>query len=67
MSEDRLDRIEKIIESNARAIEALANSVANDREQWKQQQRGPYEYLARIARLAHRQVSTRNRQVSIGI
>lgn len=49
MSEDRLDRLEKIIESNAKAIEALANSITNDREQLKQQQKGLYEYLERIA------------------
>ena len=45
MSEDRLNRIEKIVESNARAIQALADTVAQE----KQQQKGLYEYLGRIA------------------
>jgi len=29
MSEDRLERIERIVESNARAIQALADAVAS--------------------------------------
>jgi uncharacterized coiled-coil protein SlyX len=49
MSEDRLERIEKIVESNARAIQALADAVANDREERKQEKRGLYDYLARVA------------------
>ncbi|MFM6586831.1 MAG: hypothetical protein ACKPJA_02460 [Microcystis panniformis] len=49
MSEDRLDRIERIVESNARAIQALADAVASDREERKQEKKGLYDYLARIA------------------
>jgi uncharacterized coiled-coil protein SlyX len=32
MSEDRLDRLEKIVESNAKAIEALGNETADFRD-----------------------------------
>jgi hypothetical protein len=49
MSEDRLERIERIVESNARAIQALADAVASDREERKQEKKGLYDYLARIA------------------
>ncbi len=49
MSEDRLERIEKIVESNARAIQALADAVASDREERKQEKKRLYDYLARIA------------------
>ncbi|TRU25284.1 hypothetical protein [Microcystis aeruginosa] len=49
MSEDRLERIEKIVESNARAIQSLADAVASDREERKQEKKGLYDYLARIA------------------
>jgi len=49
MTEDRLERIEKIVESNSRAIQALADAVARDREERKQEQKGLYDYLARIA------------------
>jgi len=31
----RLDRIEKLIESNAKSIEAIASSIAQDREEAK--------------------------------
>ncbi|CCI05164.1 MAG: hypothetical protein ACKPGT_16045 [Microcystis sp.] len=49
MSEDRLERIERIVESNACAIQALADAVASDREERKQEKKGLYDYLARIA------------------
>lgn len=49
MSEDRLDRIERIVESNARAIQALADAVASDREERKRERKGLYDDLDRIA------------------
>jgi hypothetical protein len=49
MSEDGLERIERIVESNACAIQALADAVASDRKERKQEKKGLYDYLARIA------------------
>jgi hypothetical protein len=50
----RLDRLEAIVESNARAIQALANEWKEDREQWKQDReqwkqdrKGIYQLLGR--------------------
>lgn len=56
MSEERLERLEKIVESNAKSIEALSNAVAQDREAQKKEREEReslstqlYQYLGRIA------------------
>lgn len=56
MSEDRLDRLEKIVESNAKSIQALTDAVAADRnarskekEEKAREQAQLYQYLGRIA------------------
>jgi uncharacterized coiled-coil protein SlyX len=56
MSEDRLDRLEKLVESNAKSIQALSDAVARDREafnterkEWAQDRRRVFEWMARLA------------------
>ncbi|GFE69285.1 hypothetical protein [Chroococcus sp. FPU101] len=56
MSEDRLERLEKIVESNAKSIQALSDAVAQDRqarskekEEKAREQAQLYQYLGRIA------------------
>ncbi len=49
MSEDRLARIEKIVESNAKSIQALSDAVAQDRKEWAQDRRRVFEWMARLA------------------
>ncbi|MDJ0729361.1 MAG: hypothetical protein QNJ33_05135 [Crocosphaera sp.] len=56
MTEDRLTRIEKIVESNAKSIQALSNAVAQDRKEraqerkeWAQDRRRIFEWMARLA------------------
>ena len=56
MSEDRLARIEKIVESNAKSIQALSDAVAQDRKErekerkeWAQERRRVFEWMARLA------------------
>ncbi|WP_245927637.1 hypothetical protein [Aphanothece hegewaldii] len=63
MSEDRLDRLEalaeKILEglaetrqrtdSNAKSIQALSDTVAQDRKEWAQDRRRVFEWMARLA------------------
>ena len=46
---ERLDKLEKIVESNARAIEALANERQKDREEWKKDRKQMYEWMARLS------------------
>lgn len=48
MSEDRLDRLERIVESNSRSIEALTNSIAELKQEWAKDRKGIYELLARL-------------------
>jgi uncharacterized coiled-coil protein SlyX len=50
MSEERIDRLEKIVESNARSIEALSNSITELKQEWQKDRRGIYELLARLTR-----------------
>ncbi len=50
MPEDRLDRLEKIVESNAHAIEALANEREQNRKQWEKDRQGLYQLLGRLTR-----------------
>ncbi|MGH2414131.1 MAG: hypothetical protein ACRDEA_10660 [Microcystaceae cyanobacterium] len=45
----RLDRIEAIVESNARAIQALANSLKDFKDEWQKDRNRLYEVLARVA------------------
>ncbi|ACB49410.1 MULTISPECIES: hypothetical protein [Cyanophyceae] len=56
MTEDRLTRIEKIVESNAKSIEALSDAVAQDRKEraqerkeWAQDRRRIFEWMARLS------------------
>jgi len=63
MSENRLDRLEalaeKIIEglaetkhrtdSNAKSIQALSDTVTQDRKEWAQDRRRVFEWIARLA------------------
>lgn len=49
MSEDRLDRLERIVESNARSIEALSNSLREDREEIKRERTKLYRALANMS------------------
>ena len=49
MTEDRLARIEKIIESNAKSIEALSDAVAQDRKQSANDRRHMFDWLARLS------------------
>lgn len=53
---ERLDQLEKLVESNARAIEALSNESRldreewkKDREEWKKDRRLSFDLLARLA------------------
>lgn len=53
---DRLDRLEALVESNAKSIEALANTVAEDRENNKKflevlrkDRAHVFEWMARLA------------------
>ncbi|GFE70082.1 hypothetical protein [Chroococcus sp. FPU101] len=53
MSEDRL---EKLVESNAKSIQALSDAVARDceafnqeRKEWAQDRRRVFEWMARLA------------------
>jgi len=48
MSEDRLDRLEKIVESNSRSIQALSNSIAYFKQEWQKDRKGIYELLGRL-------------------
>lgn len=47
--ESRLDRLEKIVESNARSLEALANEWQKDREEWQKDRNRLYEAMSRVA------------------
>ncbi|MEL4895480.1 hypothetical protein [Crocosphaera sp. Alani8] len=49
MSEDRLDRIEKIVESNAKSIQALSDAVARDRKEWNRDRRHIFDWMARLS------------------
>ncbi len=56
MSEERLDRIESLVEkigqqvdSNARAIEDLANEWQKDREEWQKDRNRLYDVMTRVA------------------
>jgi uncharacterized coiled-coil protein SlyX len=56
MSEDRLNRLEKLVESNAKSIQALSDAVARDRDafnqerkEWAQDRRRVFEWMARLA------------------
>ena len=49
---ERIDKLEKIVESNARAIEALANEWQKDREEWKKDRKQMYEWMARLGRIS---------------
>ncbi|NES82951.1 MAG: hypothetical protein F6K10_16960 [Moorea sp. SIO2B7] len=46
---ERLDKLEKIVESNARAIETLANEWQKDREEAKKYRKQMYEWMARLS------------------
>ncbi len=46
---DRLDRIEKLVESNARTAQILVNDAQQDREQWRKDRENLYELMARLA------------------
>lgn len=48
MSEDRLNRLEKIVESNAKSIEALTNSMTEFKKEWEKDRRGIYQLLGRL-------------------
>ena len=48
MSEDRLDRLERIVESNSRSIEALSNTIAESKKEWEKDRKGIYQLLARL-------------------
>jgi uncharacterized coiled-coil protein SlyX len=48
MSEDRLNRLEKIVESNAKSIEALTNSITEHKSEWEKDRRGIYQLLGRL-------------------
>jgi hypothetical protein len=54
--ETRLDRLEKIVESNARAIQALSNewqkereNWQKEREEWRKDRRQVYEWMSRLS------------------
>ena len=49
MSEDILARMEKIVGSNAKSIQALSDAVAQDRKEWAQDRRRVFEWMARLA------------------
>ena len=48
-SHERLNRIEKLVESNARTVEILVNNASEDREQWRKDRENLYELMARLA------------------
>ena len=48
-SHERLNRIEKLVESNARTVEILVNNASEDREQWRKDRENLYESMARLA------------------
>lgn len=48
MSEDRLNRLEKIVESSATSIEALTNSMTELKSEWEKDRRGIYQLLGRL-------------------
>lgn len=47
--ENRIERIEAIIESNARAIEALTNTFREEREERRREQTRLYQAMANMA------------------
>ncbi|MDJ0600622.1 MAG: hypothetical protein QNJ37_17475 [Crocosphaera sp.] len=49
MTEDRLTRIEKIVESHAKSIQALSDAVAQDRKQSAKDRRHMFDWLARLS------------------
>jgi hypothetical protein len=46
MSEEDL---KKLIESNAKAIQALTDSLTQDRKEWKRDRRQVFEWMSRLA------------------
>jgi uncharacterized coiled-coil protein SlyX len=50
MSEDRLERLEKIVESNAKSIEALTDNITELKSEWEKDRRGIYQLLGRLTR-----------------
>ena len=48
-SNDRLDRIEKLVESNARTIQIIVNEAREDRAAWRKDRENMYELMARLA------------------
>ncbi|GBF79824.1 hypothetical protein [Aphanothece sacrum] len=49
MNEDRLARIEKIVESNAKSIQALSDAVAQDRKEWARDRHHIFDWMSRLA------------------
>jgi uncharacterized coiled-coil protein SlyX len=43
------EELKKLIESNAKAIQALADSVAQDRKEWRRDRRQMFEWMSRLA------------------
>lgn len=41
--------LKKLIESNAKAIQALTDSLAQDRKEWKRDRRQVFEWMSRLA------------------
>jgi hypothetical protein len=46
---DRLDRIESLIESNAKSIEALTNQASQDSALYRKDRAHVFEWMARLA------------------
>jgi hypothetical protein len=65
MSEDRLDRIEKLVESNAKAILSLANEAAQYRREAEERDRRTNSLITELANIvyaiANRQEDHENR------
>ena len=41
--------LKKLIESNAKAIQALTDSLTQDRKEWKRDRRQVFEWMSRLA------------------
>ncbi len=43
------EELKKLIESNAKAIQALADRATRDRKEWKRDRRQIFEWMSRLA------------------
>ncbi len=43
------EEIKKLIESNAKAIQALTDSLTKERKEWKRDRRQIFEWMSRLA------------------